>query len=183
MTRPIPGYPNHPPPGLNEAVELAGIVLHNEGGVWKASDPDRAAQIAATYDPTAHVKAKKAADLAAARWRKETGGFMFQPIGASRPYRFVSTREAMGPIMGAVIALQNGVFPDPTMWKTAEEGAVFVPITAADVIPLYKAFAAHVASAFADESAKQQSVKDAADWTKVGDIAISAVEAVPPGNK
>jgi hypothetical protein len=95
---------------------------------------------------------------------------MFQPSGADRPYRFVSTREAMGPVMGAVLALQAGVFPDPTQRKTAE--GVFVPITAADVLPLYKAFAAHVAGAFAEEATKQAQVTDA-PWQDVGAISIA----------
>jgi hypothetical protein len=178
----IPNYPNPPPPGLNETVEAAGIILVNEGGLrWLASDPDKAQAIADAYDPSVHVKAEKAAELADARWQKETGGFMFQPSGADRPYLFVSTREAMGPVMGAVLAVQSGVFPDPTMWKTAEPGAVFVPITTADVVPLFKAFAAHVAGAFMDESVKQQAVKDERDWMKISPIKIdvAAVEAVP----
>jgi len=176
---PIPGYPQPPPPGLTEAIEGAGLYLKNIGGVYHSNDPDAAAQIAASYDPERHVKAEKTAELADTRWQKETGGFMFQPSGADRPYRFVSTREAMGPVMGAVIALQNGVFPDPTMWKTAEKGAVFVPITAADVIPLYKAFAAHVAGVFAEEATKQQQVKDA-PWQDVGDISIDSVIKASP---
>jgi hypothetical protein len=82
--------------------------------------------------------------------------------------------------MGAVLAVQAGVFPDPTMWKTAEPGAVFVPITAADVVPMFKAFAAHVAAVFLDESIKQAETKVAV-WQDVAAITIdvAAVEAVP----
>lgn len=176
---PIKGFPDQPPPGLTDAIEAAGIILVNEGGTWKANDPVAAEKIAATYDPTNHVRAEKSAQLADERWQKETGGFMFQPSGADRPYLFVSTREAMGPVMGAVLAVQSGVFPDPTMWKTAEPGAVFVPITKADVVPLFKAFAAHVAGAFAEEAQKQDAVKSA-DWKDVGAIAIEAAPAVLP---
>ncbi len=181
MTEIVKNYPAVPPPGLNEAVEAAGIFIHNEGGIWKSSNQERAEQIAALFDPADYVKSEKRAELADARWRKETGGFMFQPSGADRPYLFVSTREALGPVMGAVLAVQAGVFPDPTMWKTAEPGAVFVPITAADVVPLFKAFAAHVAGAFLEESQKQQAVKAETDWTKIPPIKIdvAAVEAVP----
>lgn len=166
---PIPSYPNPPPPGLNEAIEAAGIILINQGGVWKASNAAQAAAIAAAYDPTEYVKREKRAELADTRWQRETGGFMFQPIGAARAYRFVSTREAMGPVMGAVLAVQTGVFPDPTMWKTAE--GEFVPITAADVVPLFQAFAAHVAAEFAQEAEKIEEVK-AAKWEDVDAIRI-----------
>ncbi len=169
MTQPIPNYPHPPPPGLNEAVEATGIILHNEGGVWKASDPDAAAAIAETYDPTTFVKAQKAAELADERWRVETGGFLFQPAGADRPYLFHSTREAMGPVLGAMMAVQAGVFPDPTMWKTAE--GVFIPITAADVIELFKAFAAHVAAAFSEEANKKTQV-DQSTWENTNSIHI-----------
>lgn len=176
---PIKGYPQSPPPGLNEAVEAAGIVLVNESGVWKASDPVAAEKIAATYDPTDHVRAEKSAQLADERWQRETGGFMFQPSGADRPYLFKSTREAMGPVMGAVLAVQSGVFPDPTMWKTAEPGAVFVPLTAADVLPLFKAFAAHVAASFAEEAQKQDTVKSV-PWQDAVAVAIEAAPADKP---
>lgn len=177
MMTPIKNFPNPMPPGLNTAIEAIGIILINEGGVWKASDAAAAEAVIASYDPAPYAKTEKAAELADARWQKETGGFMFQPSGADRPYRFVSTREAMGPVMGAVLALQSGVFPDPTQWKTAE--GVFVTITAADVLPLYKAFAAHVAGAFAEEATKQAQVKDAA-WQDVGAIAIEAAAADVP---
>jgi len=181
----VPNYPNPPPPGLNAAVEAAGIQLRNYGdNEWQATDPDGAQAIADAFDPINYVKETKAAELADARWQKETSGFMFQPAGADRPYLFKSTREAMGPVMGAVLAVQSGVFPDPTMWKTAEPGAVFVPITAADVLPMFKAFAAHVAAAFLDESVKQQSVKNEQAWTKIPPIKIdvAAVEAAPTVN-
>jgi hypothetical protein len=168
--KPIKNFPDPSPPGLTLAIEASGILLVNEVGVWKASDAAAAEVIIATYDPTSFAKAEKSSELANLRWQKETGGFIFQPSGVDRPYRFVSTREAMGPVMGAVLALQAGVFPDPTQWKTAE--GIFVPITAADVLPLYKAFAAHVAGAFAEEATKQAQVV-AAPWEDVGAISIA----------
>lgn len=174
---PISNFPSPVPPGLTLAIEAHGIILVNEGGVWKASDAAQADAIAATYDPTSYVRAEKSAELADARWQKETGGFMFQPSGADRPYRFVSKRDAMGPVMGAVLAVKEGVFPDPTLWKTAE--GVFVPITAADVVPLFKAFAAHVAAAFAEEATKQDQASKA-PWEDVGGIVISAEVADKP---
>lgn len=177
MMTPIKNFPDPMPPGLNTAIEAHGILLRNHGGVWEASDAAAAEAVIAAYDPTPYAKTEKAAELADARWQRETGGFMFQPIGADRPYRFVSTREAMGPVMGAVLALQAGVFPDPTQWKTAE--GVFVPITAADVLPLYKAFAAHVAAAFTEEATKQAQVKDA-PWQDVGAITLEAAAADKP---
>jgi hypothetical protein len=187
---PIKNYPNPPPPGLNGAVEAAGIPIRNEGGIYvvgttghtptetEMAQANAAMAIAAAYDPTAHVKAEKAAELAEDRWRKETGGFMFRPVKADRPYRFISTREAMGPVMGAVLALQSGVFPSPTLWKTAE--GVFVEITEADVVPLFKAFAAHVAAAFTEEATKRDAA-DKAPWEEVGDIKIEAVAAIKVG--
>ena len=174
---PIKSFPISPPPGLTLAIEAHGIMLVCEGGVWKANDAPAAEAVIASYDPTPYAKTTKAAELAEARWQKETGGFMFQPSGVDRPYRFVSTREAMGPVMGAVLALQAGVFPDPTQWKTAE--GEFVPITAADVLPLYKAFAAHVAGVFAEEATKQAEVK-ASIWQDVAAIAIEAANADVP---
>jgi hypothetical protein len=173
MSVPITGYPDHPPPGLNEAVEEAGVLLVNVAGVWTAANEeqaDLALRIAASYDPVPYVKAAKAAELAEKRWEYETGGFMFQPSGADRPYRFVSTREAMGPVIAAVLAVQNGIFPDPTLWKTAE--GVFVPIRGADVIPLFKAFAAHVAGAFAEEAMKRDAADKAASVDDIVQIAI-----------
>lgn len=166
---PIKNYPDPSPPGLTLAIE-AVTDLRCIGGTWMASDATVAEAVIASYDPTPYAKAEKTAELADARWQKETGGFMFQPSGADRPYRFVSTREAMGPVMGAVLALQAGVFPDPTQWKTAE--GVFVTITAADVLPLYKAFAAHVAACFAEEAVKQDQVNKA-PWEDVGGISIT----------
>lgn len=168
---PIKNFPDPMPPGLNLAIEAAGIILVHMDAGWVASDAEAAEAVIASYDPTPYAKTEKAAELADARWQKETGGFMFQPSGADRPYRFVSTREAMGPVMGAVLALQAGVFPDPTQWKTAE--GVFVTITAADVLPLYKAFAAHVAAAFAEEAVKQKQVEQA-PWEDVGAISIAS---------
>jgi len=171
--KPVLNIPQRPPPGLVEAIEAAGIIIVNgDHDLWYASDEKRAAEITDTFDPTAHVRAQKAEELAEARWRKETGGFMFQPVKADRPYRFVSTREAMGPVMGAVLALQSGVFPSPTLWKTAE--GVFVEITEADVVPLFKAFAAHVAAAFTEEATKLDAA-DKAPWQDVGAITIDAV--------
>jgi hypothetical protein len=175
----VPNIPQRPPPGLIEAIEAEGIGIKNgDHDLWYATDEKRAAEIAETFDPTAHVKAEKAAELAEARWRKETGGFMFQPVKADRPYRFISTREAMGPVMGAVLALQSGVFPSPTLWKTAE--GIFVEITEADVVPLFKAFAAHVAAAFTEEATKRDAA-DKAPWEEVGDIKIEAVAAIKVG--
>lgn len=175
---PVKNYPIIPPPGLNEKVEASGIILANEGGVWVASDADAAAAIASSYVPLPHVLAGKEAKLADARWQRETGGFMFQPSGEAEPHRFVSTREAMGPMIGAVLALQAGVFSDPTMWKTADGN--FVRITAADVVPLFKAFVAHVAMAFVDEAAKQDQARKEPDWKKIDAIQIEAAAAVPP---
>lgn len=172
--QPIPNFPDQPPPGLTSAVEAVGIVLVCERGTWMASDPVQAEAIAAAYDPTEHVKIEKRAELADLRWQKETGGFMFQPAGAPRAYRFVSTREAMGPVMGAVLAVQVGAFLDPTLWKTAE--GEFVPIAATDVVPLFKAFAAHVSASFAEEADKENQIK-AATWEDAASITIEAAPA------
>ena len=54
----------------------------------------------------------------------------------------------------------------------ATAAGIMVPITAADVLPLYKAFAAHVAGAFAEEATKQAQVV-AAPWEDVGAISIA----------
>jgi len=175
----IKNYPDRPPPGLNEAVEAAGITLRNHGGVWEASDPDAAALIAATFNPEAHIKAEKAAELAEARWRKETGGFMFQPKGADRPYRFKSTRDAIGPILALPVFALLGITTS-RRWKTDEVdekgNAIFVTIEAQDFAPFATAFGAHVEAAFAEEEAKGAQVKDA-DWRDVGAITIEAAIA------
>lgn len=180
--KPIPNYPNPPPPGLNRAVEAAGIHLRNYGdNEWQGTDPDGAQAIADAFDPSAHVKEQKAAELADTRWQKEVGGILYQPELENRAYRFKTSRESMGPILGAMIAIQQGVLPQPLRWKTDE--GLFVSLTGKDVVELFKMFAAHVNAAFAEEDAKQQQVADETDWTKIIDIKISEVEAAPTVDK
>jgi hypothetical protein len=77
MPYPIIGYPNPPPPGLNEAVEGAGIQLSNVGGVWMAATEEqaqRAAAIAATYDPLPYVIAMRKEEAAYMKESVEVGG-------------------------------------------------------------------------------------------------------------
>lgn len=174
--RPVPNFPEQPPPGLTKAIYDAGLSLTCIGGVWSSYEPEVVETLAAAYVPLPHVLAVKEAELAHARWQRETGGFMFQPVGEKTAHRFVSTREAMGPVMGALLAAQAGVFLDPTLWKTADGN--FVRLTAADVVPMFKAFVAHVAASFADEAAKQSQARKEDDWIKVDAIAIEAAVAV-----
>jgi len=176
----VPNIPQRPPPGLIEAIEAEGIGIKNgDHDLWYATDEKRAAEIAETFDPTAHVKAEKAVELAEARWRKETGGFMFQPKGADRPYRFKSTRDAMGPILALPVFALIGITTS-RRWKTDEVdekgNAIFVTIEAVDFAPFATAFGAHVEAAFAEEEAKGAQVKSA-DWQDVAAIKIEAAIA------
>ncbi len=44
---PIKNFPHPVPPGLTVAIEANGIVLVNEGGVWKANDATAAEAVRA----------------------------------------------------------------------------------------------------------------------------------------
>ena len=74
---PIVGYPNPPPPGLNETVEAAGYTLANIGGVWSTSDAAAAAAIlaiVASYNPIPYVIALKKQEAADMKEVVEAGG-------------------------------------------------------------------------------------------------------------
>lgn len=102
-------------------------------------------------DPPQPVRTKASllAEVAAKRWRVETGGIL---IGVTP----ISTdRESQAQLASAYTSLKGGLIAD-TPWKSADGS--FTLVTLAEIEPVAQAVAAHVRACFTAEQAHSEAI-------------------------
>jgi len=105
-------------------------------------------------------KAKKIAELADARWREETGGYVYNG------HEFHSDRESQNRFFQAYMASLN----DPSFavtWKTKDG---WLEMTASDFITLYNEFQTFLQGLYQKEKALQEQVKAATTIEELNEI-------------
>jgi len=106
------------------------------------------------------LKADKIAELADARWREETAGFIYNE------HEFHSDRESQNRFFQAYMASLN----DPSFavtWKTKDG---WLEMTASDFITLYNEFQAFLQGLYQKEKALQEQVKAATTIEELNEI-------------
>lgn len=103
------------------------------------------------------LRATRLGELAALRWRRETGGIAL-PDGS----QVSTTRESQAQITSAVNSLQNGLIVEPVSWKLASGWA---DLSGVQVTAVAGAVADHVKRCFAAERAVQVQMEALADLT------------------
>lgn len=164
----VPGYPNPPPPGLNQAVAAAGVHLYNEGGIWMASDPIAAATIAASYDPAPFVVGSQMAAAADARWTRMSGGYT-TPAGIPLSTDSASITMLTGVAVAASSASVGTSFP------FKDRTGAFHQMTPSDVRALYGAVVQFIQSCYAAEAnIRAQINAPGQTWQQVQAIDVTA---------
>ena len=150
---------DEPAPFTPYQCSLGTVLDHGETGtIYRVQLPDgtvRAVEANGTPSPEAveydienpPVQLATAAEIAAYRWKVETGGVNITV--STGTHRFDTTRENR--VMWVALAGAAQANPALTQgWKTLDHG--FVTLTAADIGAIYAAIFAHVAACFAKEA-------------------------------
>jgi predicted secreted protein len=138
-------------PDGSYVIEQGGLPYHVPANDFLCADieryaekyPDRVTvELPSLPPPLEEVKAAKLAEIAAARWKAETGGVMVESMTID------TSRESQALVTGAALAAT--LDPDYTcQWKTA---GGFVTLTAAAVVAVAQAVRAHVQACFDREA-------------------------------
>lgn len=156
-----------PPPGVVAAIEAAGIIVVRVGGVWHATDDAASAAetIIAAHDPLTAARDAKLAELAALRYEREIGGFVWNGLTID------TSREARGNLSGAVqMATISTEFS--VSWKTPD--GTFVDLDSATLIALGQAVAGHVSACFTRERQLRDALLATAEWQDVITFDVAA---------
>lgn len=100
--------------------------------------------------PVVSALGQRLQELAAERYRRETGGVYFKASGASTAALIATDAQSQAKITACFLAASSGHWIDGTPWKVV--GGTFVPLASADMQAMALTILAYVAQCFANEA-------------------------------
>ena len=153
----------------SDAVEITTVYhteLLNEQSAGKMiSSDDKGFPLAITPQQPIRSKPSLLEEVAAHRWKIETGGIVLGGVPIS------TDRESQAQLNSAYTSLSGGLISD-TPWK-ASDGS-FTMLTMAGIEPVVQAVAAHVCACFAAEKAHCEAIEALVEQSEIDAYDVNA---------